>query len=102
MPAYNVKTEFEMTDGRVLSCEYMFYVTPGNYSGPMESSYPDECEIGEPTYCIDGEEVSYNDLPKGLSKIADELYEADSASQFGYTEVPHEEDFELLDFNDDY
>ncbi len=93
MPAYNVTTEFEMQDGRVLSCEYVLAVTPGNYSGLPENCYPDESDAGDPTYFIDGDEVEYKNLPKGLDVIADKLYEAGSG-EYGYTESEIERDYE--------
>lgn len=76
MPAYNVTTEFEMTNGRVLSCEYGVLYAPAYVSGLPEDCYPEESDAGEPTYFIDGEEVDYKDLPRGLAAIADKLYEA--------------------------
>lgn len=86
MPAYNVTTEFEMQDGRVLSCEYVLSVTP-------EDCYPEESDAGEPTYFIDGEEVDYKDLPKGLDAIADRLYEAGDG-EYNYKEERDEPDYE--------
>lgn len=100
MGAYTVTTEFEMNDGRILSCEYGVSFTPGNYSGLPENCYPDESEAGEPTYYIDGEEVDYKDLPKGLDKIADKLYKA-GPGEYGYSET--EPDYDGPDYEpDDY
>lgn len=102
MPAYNVTTEFEMQDGRVLSCEYGVSYTPAYISGPPEDCYPEESDAGEPTYFIDGEEVDYNELPKGLAAIADKLYEA-GPGEYGYSQsdVDNEPDYEP-DYYDDY
>jgi len=65
-----------MTNGRVLSCEYGVLHTHAYVSGLPEDCYPEESDAGEPTYFIDGEEVDYKDLPRGLAAIADKLYEA--------------------------
>ena len=73
MPSVTVK--FEMTDGRTLECRYGYVLIRGNYSGPPEKCYPDEFDVGEPTYYIDGELVDYDSLPKGLEVIADAMYE---------------------------
>lgn len=98
MPAYNVTVEFEMTDGRTLSCEYGLSVTPGNYTGLPENCYPDECDVGDPTYYIDGDEIEYKDLPKGLDKIADTMYEdGQSDRRFKYAESYNEPDFDDYD-----
>lgn len=95
MPAYNVTIEFEMQDGRVLSCEYVLSVTPGRYSGPWKDCYPDESDAGEPTYFIDGEEVDYKELPKGLDAIADKLYEAGPGEySYSQSDVDNEPDYD--------
>lgn len=100
MAAYDVTVTFEMTDGRTLSCEYGLSVTPGNYSGLPENCYPDECDLGDPTYYIDGDEIAYEDLPKGLDKIADAMYEdGQSDRRFKYVESENEPDF---DYEPDY
>ena len=82
----NVTVTFEMSDGRELKCEYPYNVTPGNYSGLPENCYPDEVDVGDPTYYIDDEEVDYDKLPKGLSTLADAMYEdGENDSRFKYT-----------------
>lgn len=85
MPAYNIETSFEMMDGRILSCEYVLSVAPGRYWGAWEDSEPDEVESGEPTYFIDGVEVSAAQMPKGLTVIADKLYDA-AEGEYNYVE----------------
>ena len=82
----NVTVTFEMSDGREFKCEYPYHVTPGNYSGLPENCYPDEVDVGDPTYYIDDEEVDYGKLPKGLSSLADAMYEnGENDSRFKYT-----------------
>ena len=50
---------------------------------------------GEPTYFIDGEEVDYKDLPKGLDAIADKLYEAGPGEySYSQSDVDNEPDYE--------
>ena len=93
MGTYNVTTEFEMQDGRVLSCEYGVSYTPAYISGPPEDCYPAESDAGEATYFIDGDEIEYDDLPKGLCAIADKLYEAGSC-EYNYRESENEPDYE--------
>lgn len=70
----DVTTKFEMSDGRILKCEYAVTCTFDKYE-----------EAEEPKYFIDDNEVSYHALPKGLSEIADILYITDS-SDYGYYE----------------
>lgn len=84
-----VTVTFEMSDGRELKCEYPYHVTPGNYSGLPENCYPDEVDVGDPEYFIDNDLVSYDELPKGLSAIADAMYgNGKNDSRFKYTEKP--------------
>ncbi len=78
---------FEMSDGREFECKYSYRTTLGNYSGLPENSYPDEVEVGDPEFYIDGEYVTEKDLPKGLPTIANALYEnGDSDLRFKYRE----------------
>lgn len=86
MAAYNVTTSFEMTDGRELTCEWVLCVIEGNYYGLPENCYPDESEESDPVYYIDGDEIAYEDLPKGLAAIADKMYQC-GQNEFGYTET---------------
>lgn len=101
MGAYTVTTEFEMTDGRVLSCEYGVSYTPAYISGPPEHCYPEESDVGEPTYFIDGDEIEYKDLPKGLDKIADKLYEA-GPGEYGYKESEADDGYDNYEPDYDY
>lgn len=99
MGAYTVTTKFEMQDGRVLSCEYGVSYTPAYISGPPEDCYPEESDAGDPTYFIDGDEIEYKDLPKGLAVIADKLYEA-GPGEYGYSQT--EPDYDGPDYEPDY
>lgn len=99
MGSYVVTVSFEMSDGRSLTCTYPVSVTPGNYTGLPENCYPDESDVGEAEYAIDGDEISYADLPKGLDAIADEMYNADdSDKRFKFKQT--EPDYDGPDFSD--
>ncbi|AXC34288.1 hypothetical protein P7I17_gp34 [Escherichia phage Halfdan] len=93
MPAYDVTTSFEMTDGRILECTYVLSVTPARLWGAPENCYPEESEASEGVFTIDGEEVDYDNLPKGLAVIADKLEQA-GPGEFGYNESLREPDYE--------
>lgn len=103
MSSYVAKVTFTMSDGREFACIYPFSVTPGNYSGPPEFCYPDETEVGEPTYEIDGDEVDLKDLPKGLLTIAEAMYEnGESDPRFRYSQKDMEPDVDYDDVDDSY
>lgn len=90
-----------MSNGQVLKCEYGFVVTPGNYFGLPEDCYPDECDVGDPTYYIDDEEVDYAKLPKGLAVIADAMYIDSHNTKFHCVEEqdePYFDDSYLTDY----
>jgi hypothetical protein len=100
MSGYSVTVGFKMKDGRELVCSYSVKVTPGRYYGLPEYCYPDECDAGEPTYYINGEEVEK--LPKGLDTIAEAMYEADDTDprfSFAYDDS---QDFEPPDFEGEW
>lgn len=98
----NVTVTFEMSNGQELKCEYGYRIIRGNYSGLPENCYPDETDVGDPTYFLDGDEIDRDKLPKGLEVIADEMYESgESDSRFTYKES--EPDYDGPDFEpDDY
>lgn len=97
----NVTVKFEMTDGRTIECRYGYAVTRGNYSGLPENCYPDEVDIGEPDYYIDGEWVNYNSLPKGLDAIADAMYEeGEGDDRFTYSEADGDDYDDAPDLGD--
>lgn len=60
---------WEMKNGLTLCCVYPFHYTPASYWEPADS------DLGEPTYYIDGDEIEYANLPRGLDRIADLMYE---------------------------
>lgn len=100
MPSYNVTVKFNMTDGRELVCEYAVSYTPGRTWGPPEYCYPDECEPGEPSYFIDGEEIEESKLPKGLDKIAAAMYECDASDKrFSYSQSEADYDGDYFDYD---
>jgi hypothetical protein len=74
-----VTTKFELADGRILRCEYGFMHDPGGWDAPPET------DVGEPTYYLDGDEVTVEELPKGLDVIAQRMYECGSG-EYGYKE----------------
>lgn len=85
--AKDVTVSFELSDGRELECRYSYSVTYGNYSGLPENCYPDESDVGEPTYYLDGKEIDVTKLPKGLEAIAEAMYDnGESDSRFHYSE----------------
>lgn len=83
MTVYNVKTFFEMSDGRGLSCEYVLCVIEGRNYGLPEDCEPSDDEASDPVYTVDGIEVAFDNLPKGLSAIAEKMFEA-SWGEFQY------------------
>ena len=96
-----VTVTFEMSDGRTLKCEYGYSVTRGNYSGLPENCYPDEVDVGEPEYSIDGDEIEYDKLPKGLDVIADAMYEeGEGDSRFRYSENDADDYDDAPDYGD--
>lgn len=99
--AKDVTVSFELSDGRELECRYSYSVTPGNYYGLPENCYPDESEVGEPTYYIDGVETDVTKLPKGLEVIAEAMYDnGESDSRFHYNEADVATGYD--DYGDDY
>lgn len=82
-----VTVTFEMNDGRILKCQYGYRIIPGNISGPPEFCYPDETDVGEPTYYLDDNEINLSDLPTGLDTIAEQMYEdTGQDKRFSYKE----------------
>jgi len=61
---------FELKDGRELVCLYGIERLPGSwYVEP-------EVNVGDPVYYLDGEEVEVKALPRGLDKVANQMYMA--------------------------
>lgn len=98
MGSYTQTVTFELKDGRKLECVYSVAVTPGNYTGLPENCYPDEAEIGEPEYLLDNDEVAVSQLPKGLSVIAEAMYEADESDK-RFTFTQSDMDYEGPDYD---
>lgn len=93
MGSYNVTVTFELSDGRELECRYGVAVTPGNYTGLPENCYPDEYDVSEPEYFLDGEEIDVANLPKGLDAIAEAMYDAsESDKRFTFKQSEPEDD----------
>ena len=97
MARYQVKTFFTLSDGRELECWYEYTHTSGYTSGLPEHCYPDETDVDEPEYYIDGEPVEVSQLPRGLDVIATKLYEAGDG-EYGYRETRLHDD--MPDFDD--
>lgn len=100
--AKEVTVTFELSDGRELRCEYSYSVAYGNISGPPEHCYPDESDVGEPTYYLDDNEVNVEQLPNGLEVIAEAMYDnGESDTRFRYTEseVDNEPDYDPRDWD---
>jgi len=89
---------FEMKDGRELSVKYGYSYTPATYHDPADY------DLGDPSYFIDGKEVSYEQLPKGLGELADVMYEnGEYDERFTYSvESDPEPDYEPDEPYSDY
>lgn len=88
-----VQTSFELSDGRILKCEYGYTYWAGSYWNPPES------DVGEPVYYLDGKRVEVDELPAGLDYIATKLYEAQEG-EYNYSESdPEYPDYEPSDFD---
>ena len=85
-----VEVTFEMANGKTLKVAYHYSYWGGNYWNPPEIDVQDDGEI-----TIEDEPIDFKDLPKGLDKVVEEMYEADSRTKkFGYTdEICESEDF---------
>lgn len=79
---------FEMKNGQTLKCEYGFKYYPATYWEPSDT------DVGDPTYFIDDEEIEYSKLPKGLDRIADDMYENSNSSKFTYSESEPGQDYD--------
>lgn len=103
MSIHKVTVSTELEDGRVLECRYTYEYSPGFISGPPESCYPDETEVGDPEYYINGEPADYDLFTPEISQLADELYEADETTKkFKYRSVEDDSFFEPDDFGPEY
>ena len=71
-----VTVKFELKDGRILQCTYPVWYDAGTYWDPPES------DVGEPDYELDGDPVNVEDLPRGLDRIANEMYENSDDPKF--------------------
>jgi len=81
-----VRTTFTLADGRTLACDYAITITPGVRTlRNGDPGYPDELDVTDPRYSLDGEPVDVDDLPHGLDKIANRLYMA-GPREFNYSE----------------
>lgn len=79
MSRHNVTVTFTLKDGRKLRCEYSYWYDQGGYWAPPE------CDVGAPTYLLEDEEISVEELPRGLASIADAMYEyGDADVRFKY------------------
>src|SRR5690348_17177203 len=97
MPNQHVKVSFDLSDGRVLSCEYNVSITYGVHTlSNGDPGYPDEADVGEPEYELDGQPIEVSKLPKGLEHIANEMYEASE----GDPRFHYESEFEEPDFDE--
>jgi hypothetical protein len=63
------RATFALTNGKTLTCEYACAEYAGSWDEPPSS------EVSDPVYHLGGDSVEYDELPKGLSAIADDLYE---------------------------
>lgn len=85
----DVTVTFELKDGRELECRYWYFTTRGVCSGRPEDCYPDETEIGDPDYFLDGKWISIDSLPKGLYELAEEMHGNNPpGNRFRYVETP--------------
>jgi hypothetical protein len=66
---FDVVTEFTLADGRSLLCEYKL---TGEHDTWNDMGWT---EHGEPTYTLDGVEVTEAQMPKGLAHIAEQMHD---------------------------
>lgn len=90
-----VKVSFEMTNGSELACKYVVDVYPATYWEPQDVS------VSDAVYEIDGEEVDFDKLPKGLAAVAERMTEVDrTTKEFTFEEESERDhDFEEPDFD---
>jgi hypothetical protein len=88
-----VKVTYETEDGRELVCKYDYEVTLGFTSGLPENCYPDETEVGEPEYYLDGKWIEESDLPEDLKEVAEAMYSSDAGEddRFSYQEKDYDD-----------
>lgn len=75
-----VVVEFQMMNGDTLTCSYELTCFFGRSGKCYEDLEPDYYEAGKPTYYIRDREVMFNDLPRGLAKIALDMYNDDNTN----------------------
>ena len=93
MSSYKITVSTELEDGRAFACKYNTHHYPGNTYGPPESCYPDESEVDEPDYYINGAWVDYKTLTPKLSQLADEMYEVDEDTKKFTYRIEEVDDF---------
>lgn len=83
----NVSVTFKMSNGSILECRYGYYYQHATWDSPEQT------DVGDPTYYIDDVEVTQ--FPKGLEKIAEEMYDESDDSRFEVTYPEAELDFDF-------
>lgn len=82
MSSFLITTSFELTNGKLLVCEYTAHYLPRTHWEP------EEWNCDSPVYTLAGKEVELWQLPKGLDDIALELYDA-RQGEYNYRSEPY-------------
>ena len=82
MPLFHYVASFTLADKRMLECDYYVREYPESIDCPADADKSD------PTYRLDGRTIDYADLPKGLGRIADQLYDENPPEVGSIREVP--------------
>ena len=83
MSTTDVKVTFELADGRVLRAEWREWEDPATFDSPAEG------DATEPTFYLDGVEVTPAEMPKGLDTLAELMYDDRDADRRFYVQTEY-------------